>query len=93
MNRDRSPLAGQTVRIKADSVGIGGQECIVEDWWINAAGGSWMFANGNPAALKYAFRSALAGLPIDDEVLYGKVDGLDHLVHVSEIEADGGASS
>ena len=47
-----------------------------------------MFSDGNPAALKYAVRAALrepASLPLDDEVVYGKVDIFGHLIHVSEI--------
>ncbi|MFI6819764.1 hypothetical protein ACIBJE_02280 [Micromonospora sp. NPDC050187] len=79
-------MAGQTVRIRADVAELGGLEYRVEDWWINVAGISWMVAEGNPAALTYAIRSACAGLPTDDEVLYGKVGHLGHLVHVSEIE-------
>ena len=44
-----------------------------------------MFCDGNPACLKYAVRSAFAMLPTDDNVLYGKVNGLGHLVHISEV--------
>jgi hypothetical protein len=83
--RTRSPLAGQTVKIRADVDRIGGQEYRVEDWWISVFGGSWMDARGNPAALAYAVRTA-GSTPIDDEVLYGKIGGLGFLVHVSEIE-------
>lgn len=59
----------------------------VDDYWDRLGGGSWMDARGNPACLKYAMRSGFAGLPLDDEVIYGKVNGLGHLVHVSEIES------
>lgn len=62
-----------------------GFEFQVEDYWDRITGGSWMDAEGNPAALVYAMRSAFAGLPTDDEVLYGKAKGLGVLVHVSEI--------
>lgn len=89
MIRERHPLAGQTVKIKADAVDLGGQEYRVEDWWQNVAGMSWMDAEGNPAALIYAIRSAVAGLPTDNEVLYGKVGAFGHLVHVSELGAAG----
>jgi hypothetical protein len=82
--REPSPLAGQTVKIRAEVTGLGGQEYRVEDWWINVAGESWMFS-GSPAAFGYAARSA-GSTPIDDDVLYGKVGGFGHLVHVSEIE-------
>lgn len=58
----------------------------IEDWWDRLTGTSWMFSDGNPAAMIYAMRSA-GGLPLDDEVVYGKdiMSGLGHLVHVSEI--------
>jgi hypothetical protein len=85
--REPSKHAGKTVKIRADVKDIGGQEYRVEDWWINVAGVPWGMADSNPAALRYAIRAALSGVPADDEVLYGKVDSLGHLVHVSEIEA------
>jgi hypothetical protein len=84
--RTPSEHAGKTVTICADVAGLGGQQYRVEDWWINVGRESWMFS-ANAACFAYAARSAAAKLPIDDEVLYGKVDGLGHLVHISEIEA------
>lgn len=75
--------AGQTFTI--DAKGIDGTEIRVEDYWDRVAGQSWTVSNGNFAALQYAIRSGLHGLPMDDEVVYGKVNGLGHLVHVSEI--------
>jgi len=87
MKRDKHPLAGSTVKLKCkpDPDGLNGQDYRVEDWWINVAEKSWMNCDGNPACLKYAVRSSFAGIPTDDEVLYGKVGGLGHLVHTSEI--------
>lgn len=82
--REQSPYAGQTVKIRADVRGLGGQEYRVEDWWLNVAGESWT-SSMTPAAFGYAARSA-GSTPLDDDVLYGKIDGLGHLVHVSEIE-------
>lgn len=61
------------------------QEYEVKDYWDRLSSGSWMDAEGNPAALKYALRSGIAGLPMDDEVVYGHVGGLGHIVHVSEL--------
>lgn len=85
--REPSEYAGKTVKIRADVKGLGGLEYRVEDWWINVTGVSWMYAERNPAAFNYAMRSAFAGVPTDDEVLYGKTpDRYGHLVHVSEIE-------
>lgn len=86
------PLAGQTVRIKEGvehpQFRIGGAEYRVEDWWDRVAGKSWMVCQGNPACLIYAMRSGFARIPTDNEVLYGKVNGLGVLVHKSEIEME-----
>ena len=62
-----------------------GEPFVVEDFWDRVYGKSWMMSDGNPAALKYAVRSALKPLPMDDEVVYGKRGYLGHLVHVSEL--------
>ena len=86
IHNEQSPLAGKTVKI------ISGRykdlQFKVEDWWDRLNQGSWMFARGNPACLQYAIRNSPVGddLPIDDEVLYGKIDGLGYLIHISEIE-------
>lgn len=88
----RSKLAGSTVKLKNDIkdpyAGLipAGSNYNVEDYWINVAGMSWMDAVGNPAALNYALRSTLAGLPMNDDVLYGKIQGLGFLIHTSEIQ-------
>ena len=80
MTHDRPhELHGQTVMLK------NGKEYQIEDWADLVMGIPWMFANGNPAALKYAVRSAMEHLPIDNEVLYGKIGMFGELVHVSEI--------
>ncbi len=93
LHNDPSPLAGTTVRIKehvthAQVDNFGGAEFRVEDWWDCVSGDSWMNAKGNPACLVYAMRtgSATYGVPMDDEVLYGKVGGFGHLLHISELE-------
>lgn len=72
-------LSGQTVKLK------NGNEYRIEDWADRVLGVSWMMANGNPAALKYAVRVAMEHLPMDDEALYGKIGILGEIVHVSEI--------
>lgn len=87
----RASYAGQTVKVTTKVALYGQRETTVdykvEGYWDTITGGSWMFANGNPACLAYAVRSAVADLPTDNNVLYGKTpDGLGHLVHVSEIE-------
>jgi hypothetical protein len=91
MHTESSPLAGKTVTVhpvEPIQVLVDGAEFQVEDWWDTLTGGSWMFADGNPACLGYAMRSGFSGgkIPLDNEVLYGKVNGLGYLVHVSEIE-------
>ena len=78
--------AGKTFELNANGT-VDVKEICVEDYWDRVAGGSWMFAEGNPVAMAYAIRSGLVstGLPIDDEVVYGKVNGIGHIVHVSEL--------
>jgi hypothetical protein len=83
---------GITVRIRegvTDPRGmvVPGAEYRIEDLWIKITGTSWGESQGNPAALQYAMRAAFNDLPLDDDVLYGKIAGIGHLVHVSEIEA------
>lgn len=83
---------GITVRIRegvtdpAQGAVVAGAEYHVEDLWQKVAGKSWMDSTGNPAALHYAMRAAASNLPIDNDVLYGKIGSFGHLVHVSEIE-------
>lgn len=89
---EKSQYAGMTLKTKPD-VGIdplshrdlGGVDFVVEDWWKNVYGLSWMFSNGNPACMAYAIRSA-GKVPVDNDVLYGKVGGFGFLFHISELE-------
>lgn len=95
MNRQRHPLAGQIVRLK-EGIGAfiqgdaGRAEFHVEDWADNVLGRSVWTANGNPAALEYAYRIGKNrnGIPIDDNAVYGHVGGFGHIVHDSEIDRD-----
>ncbi|OXS35433.1 hypothetical protein [Streptomyces sp. XY006] len=82
------PLAGRTVTVTAALNGHlpSEHEFTVEDWNDRVFGQSWMTMQGHPASLMYAMRSAVASLPPDNEVVYGKVGGLGHLVHVNEIK-------
>lgn len=90
---ERHDLAGQTVKVqfKGGHSQIPGSEhepveFILEDWQDRIMGKSWMFMDGNPAAIIYAMRAGLNALPTDDEVVYGKtMNGLGHMVHNSEI--------
>lgn len=88
MHDQPHPLAGSTLKVRTPDhfqLGEGPHAFELEDWWDRLTGGSWMSAEGNPAALVYAMRSGMSGLPIDDEVVYGKIGPFGHLVHVSEI--------
>ena len=92
MKREQHPMAGKTVILNSKSdtcpngLKINGEKYRIEDWWINVTGGvSWMDANGNPAALMFAIRSARADLPTDDEVVYGKIGNFGHIIHTSEL--------
>ncbi len=90
MSRERHPLAGKTVRLEIRAAARHqlletGAVFRVEDWCVNAFGKSWMDAEGNPAALGYALRAGCGGLPTDNEVVYGHIEGLGYLVHVSEL--------
>lgn len=85
------PLAGKVVhatirRIDGDSA----TQLRVEDWWDRVSGGSWLTANGNPAAMQYAFRAGFAGIAPDDEVVYCHDLGIGrgHLLHDSEIVSE-----
>lgn len=87
MHTESHPLAGKTVTVTTSQhpqIGPGPHQFKVEDWWDKLTGGSWMFANGNPAATIYALRAGMSALPIDDKVVYGKIGHLGHLVHDSE---------
>lgn len=92
--REKSPFAGMTVKTMPDAGNdpasgrsLGNLDFCIEDWWQNITGKSWMQSDGNPAAIIYAFRigKRCGCVPIDNEVLYGKIDGLGYLFHVSEL--------
>ncbi len=80
--RKQYEYAGKTMKVKET-----GEAFRVEDWCENVLGRSWMNANGHPAALQYAVRTATNDIPIDNEVVYGKLGMYGMLFHVSELEA------
>lgn len=93
MHQQKHTHAGKIVRIKKNVThpqvkNFGGSEFLLEDWWDRIAGKSWGVCDGNPACLMYAMRTSLGDnpIPIDDEVVYGKVGWAGHLLHVSELE-------
>lgn len=91
MHQQPSPLAGTTVTLKTNIASeIAGRKFQVEDYWDRVSGKSWKVADGNTACMNYALRTGLQEfhVPMDDEVLYGKVGGFGHLVHISELEME-----
>lgn len=86
IHAESHPNAGESVSVKMNTLeGLVEDSAIIEDWWDRVSGESWMNANGNPAALIYALRVGVVGLPMDNEVVYCKIGSLGHLIHVSEI--------
>ena len=93
IHKTKSLLAGKKVKIKKhikhrQYPNFGGSEILIEDWWDRVYGQSWMVSDGNPACIVYALRGMDNIIPIDDEVLYGKVGHFGSLVHISELEVD-----
>lgn len=82
--REKSKYAGQVLKVKET-----GEDFIVEDWCENVLGCSWMYANGNPTAMMYGVKAGCTGLPIDNQVLYGKIGGMGALFHESELDVPG----
>ena len=68
--------------IKTSVENLGGKEIQIEDWWDRVSGKSWMDCTGNIACLTYAVRDT----PINNEVVYGKIDGAGYLIHIDEIQ-------
>ena len=91
VHHEHHPLAGKTVVLNkraddpARGMVVAGSEFDVEDYWDLMTDDSWTASKGNPAAIQYAIRSGLTGLPVDDEVVYGHIGPYGHLVHVSEL--------
>jgi hypothetical protein len=91
--RDPSPYAGRKVRLKSAAAELGGHDFQCVDWFANTGqlvGWREALEAGDPRAMGYAVRRGLGGLPEDDEVLFGRVDGMGQLVHVTEIEGHAG---
>lgn len=87
MSRPSHPLAGQTVTVDSKVVRgdvAPGAEFQVHDWWENVAGSPWYLSTTN-AAYEYAKAATINETLYDDNVLYGRINGLGYLVHVSEI--------
>ena len=93
LHQHEHPLAGQTVVINdtasdpAQQAVVPGAHFTIENWWdrMDSHGKTLWENNGNWAAAHYGYRAGLTGLPHDDEIVYGKINGLGHAVHVSEL--------
>ena|SRR5712692_5337908 len=92
------PLSGQDVKIKLHRPHLFGQikdgdTFTVEDWWENVTGKRWTVdvLGGNPAALLYASRAVetsdklYKGFEPVQDVVYGNVGSLGHILHNSEL--------
>lgn len=104
IHQEPSPLKGKSVKIKEGTKHLqvpdfDQQSILIEDWWDRVGGKSWMASQGVPGCLVYGLRIGFvqgtvvhmvgsATVPIDDEVLYGKINGLGHLVHIQELQLE-----
>lgn len=84
--REKHPLADKSVILKSNGE-LNGKVFVVEDWCCNLSGFRCFQGcpGNNFACAKYALRESKDKLPDDDEVIYGKIDNLGHIVHVSEL--------
>jgi hypothetical protein len=91
MSHDPHPLSGKTVHLSSVAtdpvreIVVPGAEYRIIDWWDNLGQGSWKDNGHNFACTHYALRATLAGLPLDDEVVYGHIGAYGHIVHVTEL--------
>jgi hypothetical protein len=83
-HNDLHPLAGKTVKLKSHDSNLHNKDFVIEDWWDHYFGKSWQACNGNNTCNYYAMNSTYH-IPIDDQVVYGYINGTGYLVHVSEI--------
>lgn len=96
LHAEPSPLAGRAVEYALKRLsGVTYLQFTVVDWWDRIFGESWR-ASDLTAARRYADHRAIAGLPLDDEVLYGAVayEGVEidsFVAHVTELRETEGA--
>lgn len=100
IHADPHPLAGQIVTLDSNAADpvrgmvMPGEQFHIEDWWDRVSGKSWMLSHNNPAAVQFAMRTGIrcgmedGVIPTDDEVLYGHIGGIGHLIHVCELPAE-----
>jgi hypothetical protein len=95
MHPESHALAGKTVKLNSTAkdplrgVLLPDVEFDVEDWYdyqFGRGGGHSWTQDQTFTTMHYFDRANAVGLPLDDEVIYGKVHGLGHIVHVSELD-------
>lgn len=84
MHDEKHPLSNKTIKLISEDPKLNNQDFRIEDWWDHMMGSSWQFATGNPHCNHYAVRSGY-NIPLDDEVIYGFIDGKPYLIHESEL--------
>jgi hypothetical protein len=83
-HNDLHPLAGKTVKLHSHNPDLHNKDFVVEDWWDHYFGQSWRTSNGNAICNYYATHSTYH-IPVDDEVVFGYINGNGYLVHITEI--------
>lgn len=79
------PQAGQTVEL-VDARFLIGSKVTIEDWYDRLDGRSWQ-ERRKPVEVIYGAYATRYGLPLDDEVVYGKNENdCGCILHQSEIE-------
>jgi hypothetical protein len=85
------PLSGMTVKLNSSAhdpqreMIEPGMEFAVEDWYDRIGNGSWYAGVQTWATQWYCKRQMTTFIPLDNEVVYGKIGHLGHLVHVTEL--------
>lgn len=94
IKKEKHIWAGQTMKLGQNVSLINiqgdfrGAEFVLEDWIENVIGSSWMENEfTNFACIHYSVRVKNSTLPRDDNVVYGKIGLLGHLIHESELKA------
>ncbi|MFC9085307.1 hypothetical protein [Nocardiopsis dassonvillei] len=97
IHAERHPQAGRTVKVRpgvrlyeyprrsyVDGSEL--EDVVLEDWADRLLGDPWRDTPaGRPIVLNYLLRADATDLPIDDDVVGIRVNGLSHMVHVSEL--------
>lgn len=83
IHKTAHPLVGQVAEVVEGM--FKGEQYRLEDWWDRLGQGSWKVCTRNPACIEYGVRVLLESIPQDDEVVYGKINGLGKLIHVTQL--------